>query len=76
MLKLDSLAAGFLVTLVTEAGLNCCALLANYNIFDFVIYLLLRLKGIKTLAHLTANVFKLMKQMTIVHVTCLNHCLG
>ena len=76
VLKLDGLAAGLLVAFICEASFHCCALLANYNIFEIVINLFFCLQRVKTLAHLTANVFELMKQVAVIHVTCLHYCLG
>ena len=76
VLELDGLAAGLLVAFVLKASLHCCALLANDDILEVVINLLFGLQGVETLAHLTADVFKLMKQVSVVHVTRLHHCLG
>ena len=73
VLKLDGLAAGLLVSLIYEASFHRCALLANYDIFEIVIYLFFCLQGVETLAHLTVNVFELMEQVSIVHITCLHY---
>lgn len=73
VLQLNRLAASFLVMLICQASLYSRALFTNYNVFDIVADLLLSLERVEALAQLTVRILELVKQMTIIHITCLDH---
>ena len=76
MLQLNSLAARLFIALLSQPRLKRSPLLANYDIFDFIIDVFLSLKVVEALSLIAVCIGELMQNVPIVYVTCIHNGLG
>ena len=76
MLELDGLTTGFFVVFISQTSLDCCSFLANYDLFNVIVDLLLRLKIVKALSLIAVSIDKLVQNVSIVQITGLHDSLG
>ena len=76
MLQLYSLAARLLIALLSQPRLKRSPLLANYDIFDFIVDVFLGLKVVEALSLIAVGIGELVQNVPIVYVTCIHNGLG
>ena len=76
MLQLYSLAARLFIALLSQPRLKRSPLLANYDIFDFIIDVFLSLKVVEALSLIAVGIGELVQNVPIVYVTCIHNGLG